>query len=67
MWETTLESLTAEFPIRESQDDRIDRMTIEAQQEFAKTLQLQRKFKDAETNQREVLRKAKKYLEEDLV
>ena len=67
MWETTLESLTAEFPIRESQDDRIDRMTIEAQQEFAKTLQLQRKFKDAEQNQREVLRKAKKYLEEDLV
>lgn len=44
-----------------------DRMTIEAQHEFATTLQLQEKFDDAERHQKDVLDKAKTYLKEDLV
>jgi len=42
-----------------------DRMTIEAQHEFATILQLQEKFDDAERQQKDVLDKAKTYLKED--
>ena len=64
-----LESLTefcqfgSGFIAVEAQEDR---MTIEAQHEFASTLQLQEKFQDAEREQRDVLEKAKRSLTEDL-
>ena len=67
--QVALESLTefcqfgSGFIAVEAQEDR---MTIEAQHEFASTLQLQEKFQDAEREQRDVLEKAKRFLTEDL-